>query len=52
MAVLCLQHAIVTGCNHGDWLLLTSVLENMNGIVNSVFIMELGDIKEFKIFDS
>ncbi len=43
-----MQKSVVTHCGHGDWLLLTSLVSNMNGVVASFFLAQLGELKEYE----
>ena len=42
-----LQWTIAKRSSHGDWLLLTFLLDNMNVLVRSEFIKELGQLKHY-----
>ena len=42
-----IKWTIAKRSSHGDWLLLTFLLDNMNVLVRSEFIRELGQLKHY-----
>ena len=44
------QQSVVSRANHGDWFLLTRLLHNMNPVVTSYFLVELGRLKEYEVY--
>jgi hypothetical protein len=44
---LAFQWTIAKRSSHGDWLLLTFLLDNMNVMVRTEFIKELGQLKHY-----
>jgi hypothetical protein len=46
-----MQQSLIQKSGHGDWFLLTSILDNMNGLVNTYFVIELGKLKEYNVYN-
>ena len=46
------QRAILKTSRHGDWFLLTRLISNMNPIVATFFVHELGEWKEYQAYQA